>query len=251
MVKKILKNKSPAVVIITLLILISATCSAGNINSEKNSYAEDDLSKKNTLILDEPGYFLSGTKGENNWYITCVQLSFNWNPDLVKEVWVFLNGAWKKYTSTVEICLDGYNNIPWKWIDIDDQEHLGTPIPIKIDKTPPTVKLEKRIVSETEIEFTAKVTDPASGCEYVDIYLDGKHEVTDSEEPYTYTWVGNELQTVRAEAFDYAGHMGYDEANTKSRSRNVVFNELMLRTPLQRIIDIFLWCQKIFLGLEF
>ncbi len=245
---KILKI-CPAVGIIALLIFISPTCSAGNIMTEKSSYIEDNFCKIKTLNMDPPGYFLYGEKGENNWYISCVSLTFNWDPDLVKEVWIYINGDWKKYTSPVEICLDGNNNIPWKWIDMDDQTHFESPISIKIDKTPPLVNLEKKIDSETQITFTAKVTDPASGAEKVDFYLDDNYKETDTEAPFEYIWQGTGLQTIKAVAFDYAGFTGEDTANTKPRARNYIFKDLLLGKPLQNLLNIIIWSQKILQGL--
>ena len=167
---------------------------------------------------------------------------------MVKEIWINVNG-WKQYSTPVEICSDGVNTVEWYWIDFDDHEHHQSPILIRIDKTPPTINLQKEIDSDTQITFTAEVTEPASGVERVDFYLDDRYQGNDTEEPFEYKWEGTEVQTVKAVAFDYAGHSGYDTANTKPRTRNYIFKDLFLGKPLQNLLNIIIWSQKIFRGL--
>jgi hypothetical protein len=250
--KKIFKI-SPAVAIITLFFLISATCSAGIINNENIKNIDEYNKEKNPLNADKPAFFLYGTKGENDWYISCVTLSFIWNPDIVKEIWVFVNDAWQRYTSSIEICSDGKNSIPWYWIDIDDLQHNETPIFIRIDKTDPIVNLQKKVNSENQITFTAKVTDPASGPERVEFFVDDEYDprvVIYEPDDFVYVWEGTAEQIITAVAYDFAGFSANDTANTKPKTRDYLFKDIFLSKPLKFLLEILIFSQNFILRLK-
>ena len=237
--KRFILKKGPVVALLSIFFMISATCSAGIIRTELRDIFEETENEIDTLILNVPGYFLYGTLGENGWYKSCVTLTFNWNPNLCKEVWININGGgWQKYTSTIEICSDGRNTIAWYWIDIDDQKNYESPFQIKIDKTPPTINLQKKVITDTEIIFTAKVTDPASGVMKVEFFVDDSWEAEDNSTPYEYTWEGDTEQIIKATAYDYAGFSASDTANTKPRTRDYLFKGIFLSKPLQFLLDI-------------
>jgi len=246
--KKNICKRSPAVGIIALLFIISATCSAGVLDNEISNCTEENNNKINTLNIDDPAPFLSGQIGENGWFIDCATLYFNWNPTLVKEIWIKIaTGAWQKYNTPVVICSpEGRVTVNWYWIDMDDQKHYGN-FQIKIDKTPPIINLQKKINSETQITFTANVNDPASGPDRVEFYLDDVYMETYYAEPFDYEWEGQGDHTIEAIVFDKAGHSASDQANTKPRTRNYMFKGLFINKSLQNLLNIFIWSQKILL----
>jgi hypothetical protein len=201
-----------------------------------------------------PSYQLIGTWGDNNWFITCVTIKFTWNPDEVKSVLINVdNTNWNTYTSSpveIEICPDGIHNIAWKWIDPDDDEHPQPTFFIKIDKTPPTISLQKDIESETKITFIANVNDGSgSGAAGVEFILDGISQGIDDEPPFTFEWEGTTVQTLKAIVTDLAGHTASDETDTRPRTKNYDFRGLFFSEHLQNLVNILIWSQKILIRL--
>ena len=256
--KKNIWKKSMTVGIIALFLGMSAISTARDIELD-NITLKDDVEIDTFKVTNFIGYLKPivqklGTWGDNSWYITCVTLRFIWDSVEVKEVLVKIdNQNWNTYTSSpveIEICPDGIHTVAWKWIDYDDREHPEPTFPIKIDKTPPTINLQKKIDSETQITFTANVNDGSgSGPSRVEFFLDDEFQEEDTEAPFKYVWEGSTRQTVKAVVFDFAGHTASDEADTKSRTRNYDLRGLFFSEHLQNLVNIFILSQKILLRL--
>ena len=247
--KKNIWKKIPAIAIIGILIAINATGSAGIVENNKFFYAEEKQNENLMQTNDGPTFVLYGTK-VNGWYISCVTIQFNWNPDICKEIYVQLaGGGFKLYSSPIETCLDGRVTFNWKWVDMDDNEYGPyTENPIKIDKTPPTITIDREILSETQMKFTANPADiGGSGIEKVEVYEDEDFRDYFTEEPYEYVWTGSGIHIIKVIAYDNVGHTASAEADTERKGRSHSYRAIILSKPLQDLLNILIWSQKIFL----
>jgi len=248
--KKNIWKKIPAIVIIGILIAINATGSAGIVDNNKNFYAEEKLSENLMQTYNDPTWILFGTQ-VNGWFIDCVTIQFNYDSPPCKEVWVQIaGGGYNKYTSPIETCLDGRVTWNWYWIDMDDTKSQTYVEQIKIDKTPPTVTIDREILSETQMKFTANVSDTGgSGIEKVEFYEDDDFRDYFTEEPFEYVWTGSGIHIIKVIAYDNVGHTATAEADTERKGRSHSYRAIFLSKPLQDLLNILVWSQKIFLQL--
>jgi len=153
----------------------------------------------------EPIPSVFGEMGENQWYVTGVTISFEFDPQRVVEIQYELGGTWHIYDDPFNVVNDGVYMIPWFWIDLFNNSNFGGPIEFKIDKTPPTIELTRKVSGKEKIIFTADAVDTVSAIERVEFYLNDELNQTDNEAPYQYTWEGHETQVVYAITYNYAG----------------------------------------------
>ena len=210
--QKLINIISTLGIIILLISAIVPLVEAGN-NITKGSINKETISidkynDMNLLSFQGPSPKLSGTKGNNNWYITNVKLTFLYIPEMVDEIWYKIaSGNWQQYNDVaVDITQEGNIPVLYYWIDNGQQQHNESPFTVKIDKTLPTIKLKKSNVGDG-VKFTATCDDKTSGLDYVEFYLDDVLQVTDDAKPYEYTWIGpkDEEHSVYAIVFDMAG----------------------------------------------
>jgi hypothetical protein len=250
--KKNIWKKIPAIAIIGFLIALNATSSAGIIDNNVNINAEEKQSVLQSQTLNDPSYFLYGTK-IGDWFISCVTIHFNWNPNLCKEVWLNIEqGGWQQYTSPVETCEDGKVTVSWYWVDLDDNKHYSA-FQIKIDKTPPTITIDKEILSDTVIKFTANVNDgdEGSGIDYVEFWEDDefKFDIDVEEGDFFWDWEGSGIHIIKAIVYDNVSHSASAEEDTERKGRSYLFKVLSISKPLQDLLNILIWSQKILLNL--
>jgi hypothetical protein len=164
-------------------------------------------------LFDDPFTItIEGTLGENDWYITPVNLTFIYNPEAIKEIWYSINstGEYQKYEGPLNITEEGLICIGWYWVDFDDIKHYEPPICIPIDLFPPKVKISK-ISGNTKVTFIANANDNVSGIARVKFYLDDDFQAVVDKVPYKWTYYGTESHLVYAKAYDGAGHIKYSE----------------------------------------
>ena len=175
---------------------------------------------KSTGSRQEPIPSIFGVYGENQWYITAVTISFEYDPNKVLEIQYKLSNVWYIYSGPVNIANDGVYMIPWFWVDAENKTYYGAPFEFKIDKTAPIIELTKKIKGKEEIIFTAEAVDAVSAIERVEFYLDDELIQTDDEAPYQYTWEGHITQVVYAKTYNYAGFEAKsDNLTTQPRIR--------------------------------
>jgi hypothetical protein len=196
--------------------------------------------KASSSDRQDPTPSVFGQYGKNDWFITAVTITFIYDPVKIDEIQYYLDESWHLYTAPFNVNDDGIYQIPWYWIDLDNQTHHGGPIEFKIDRTGPTVQLAKKSLSKTQDLFTATASDPVSQIEYVEFYLDGEFISTDNSAPFEYTWTGDEVQEVYAIAYNYAGFS--EKSNTLTTPRPFLVNHyimqrffVLLRTILLRL----------------
>lgn len=236
MYKNSLLKKGSALAITILFIGLSAIPTAGNIVTEKNTYAEktsEDIHRISNIlnIQAPPNPQFSGTMGENNWYISCVTITFTDSPE-ADEIWYRINtGNYQKYNGPIEYCEDGPNYFHWYWIDIEGGEHQGPTGFFRIDQTPPDIELTKRSGINDKVTFTADCEDDASEVERVEFYLDDDLQETFTEAPYIWTWTGTEEHMVYAIGYNYAGLS--EQSNTLSTPHSFSHYSQFLNLVLQ------------------
>ena len=191
------------------------------------------------LLQEDPIPSIFGVMGANEWYITAVTISFDYDPNIVEEIQYYLNNKWNIYTGPFNVNKDGIYKISWFWIDKKGDTHYTlTPISFKIDQTPPTIQLTKKSGGKNKVLFTANAIDEVSQVERVEFYLDDVLQETVNESPFQYTWTGEVNQWVYA--------IGYNFAGLSQKSKNLSTPKLHFNNHnLMNILYILM--QKIFL----
>ena len=175
-------------------------CSINDSNStEHSSY----VMKSDTRGVDVE--FL-GLLGDNGWYISCVQISFTWTPDVVK-IWFYIDGGdWIEYSQPFgPICDDGLYTVCWKYEDEDGNISDIECEDFKIDQTPPTIEILWEQI-DLDIVFTAECIDATSGVDRVEFYVEDELVCNDSEEPFTWIPAQPDIYPLKVIAYDIAGN---------------------------------------------
>lgn len=263
MYKKCFAKKGLALVTIALFIGMSAIPIAGDTETEK--YADAEHTSFGLLNNDDVVPYFWGKYGKNSWYIgiSDVEIWFVYR-DIVEKIWYSITEdlgqpVWKEYLDapfTFEE--EGTWIFQYKWEDIWGNETKGENIPFKIDKTPPTITLQKITqMIRRKIIFTANVNGVASGVERVEFYLDGvlKENITSGDYEYIYTWGRDENpgeHEVSAIVYDNAGHSSSDDSDTTSVSfqyHATILSRILQR--MQSISQLFLQLLKIMVRFPF
>lgn len=260
MLKKCLKKKGLALVTIVIFIGISAIPATGDIETEK--YAEHiSLNSYGALNNDEnckPNF--DGQMGENYWFVDDVWIWFSYDPVRVVEIWYRItNEEWKNYTwHPFTFGQEGDFVFEYKWKEDPLGEIHFPPVPesLRIDKTPPTINLEKKIQGiRKKIVFTAQVNDETSEINRVEFYLDDEPIATITESPYTYTYNYKDdprRHEIKAIVYDNAGHSNSGDSDTTSVSfqyHATILSRILQR--MQSISQLFLQLLKIMVRFPF
>jgi hypothetical protein len=209
-------------------ILLCTTFGAAAFNTEE---------QQNDPIKGSPLVFIYGTFGNNSWYISNVEISYQYDPSDVAEIWYKIGTSWTEYTGKFTISGDGLHYIPWYWVDKNGSRWNELPISFGIDTTQPSIELTKQQISKKEAKFTATASDAASGLLRVEFYLDEVLVKTVTAAPYEYTWTGEEKQDVQAIAFDKAGFL--KESNILGTPCSFVPSlYLFIRLLIQRLFQL-------------
>ncbi len=122
---------------------------------------------------------LSGTVGNNGWYISDVQVTFLVNSTaLLNETWYrFNNGTWAKYYQPLNITADGQVLIEFYSTDMAGNIEETKNITVGVDKTAPTIIITSpeagSYASDESITVTFETSDTTSGLENATARLDG------------------------------------------------------------------------------
>lgn len=254
--KNSLAKKGLALATIVLFIGMSAIPVAGDIETEKYADAgHTSLDFYGVLNNEEECYpcypvFL-GLEGKNGWFIADVLIQFYYDPVRVVKIWYqitrtrdWIKYEWEPFSFTDE----GEFSFEWKWEDpFGNISFPMVPGSLKIDKTPPTIELNKKVglFNKKKITFTANVDDGESGIERVEFYLDGELQENLTEPPYQYVYEkGGKIQEVEAIVYDIAGHSNSDKSDTEPASYPALFMSKILQR-IHAISQLFLKLIKI------
>jgi hypothetical protein len=180
---------------------------------------------------------VEGLKGDNNWYISDVYVSFSYDPTRVDAILYNLNGNWIEYNGNPFILSDdGLYNIDWYWVDELGENHTGLPITLKIDQTPPTIELSKQSGVGNKVTFTADAEDSSSDIAKVEFYLDDVLQETITGDTFEWIWEGEGEHWVYAIAYNNAGHFTESDPLSTPRSHSKNFN--LINIFFEKILEI-------------
>ena len=169
-----------------------------------------------------------GTMGENGWYVSCVTITFVYDPEEIAAVYYTLDGGEETlYTEPFEVCEDGVHELLWRAVDHEGNWSDPALTYFKIDQTPPTIDLTWESYNENGtwyILFTATCGDATSGMDRVEFYLNDGLMFTDNAPPFEWIIVWPPLPpkySVRGLICDRQ----FDEQNVTFYALLVVINE--------------------------
>jgi len=178
---------------------------------------------------------LTGTMGENNWFVSNVTVTLSASdlpvgdksPFSVNHTYYKIDSdPWNEYFSPFIISTDGQHTVSYYSVDKAGNTETTKTVSSKIDKTTPTITLTKEQIDLFNVKFTAQVSDETSGIDRVEFSLDGVVQYNDTQSPYEWTWTGIENCLVTATAFDMAG-------NSQSQSMSTPVEQIQIINFLQ------------------
>ncbi|PNX47927.1 MAG: hypothetical protein BV459_03415 [Thermoplasmata archaeon M11B2D] len=194
---------------------------------------------------------LSGTAGQNGWYLSSVTVTLTATdppedrnigdgglkePSGVNNTYYKVDsGSFTKYTTPFVISAEGIHTVVYYSDDYAGNVETPKSVSIKIDKTKPSLSFTKEQIDYFTVKFMVDATDTMSGMDRVEFALDGSVRFSDTQPPYEWTWMGIGDHTVTITAYDTAGN-----AQSQSTNSPVVFRQTMtlVQWPfLQRLLQ--------------
>ncbi len=107
---------------------------SGNIEEAKG---------ENPLFNDWPcDPVFNGTMCEGGWFITPVNVSFIYDPEIVAEIYYRVgSGEWTLYTEPFVIYEQGVVDFLFRWVDYNGNHYTPDPMTLRIDYSPPELAL--------------------------------------------------------------------------------------------------------------
>ncbi len=176
--------------------LKNATCSKEGYRTEWVLLGIDENTTHDFVLvpLDSPCYpIFNGTMGWNGWFVSCVTVTFIYNPEEISAVYYKVDGgSWQNYSISFDVCTDGVHKLCWFYVDNNGNQSDVECIDFKIDQTPPEIYLWWEAYKEGGIWwilFTAIVEDACSGMNRVEFHLNDILQETIVGPGPTYEWV--------------------------------------------------------------
>jgi len=225
---------------------------SGNIESMKGPF---------TFKIDETTpvttHQLSGTMGNNNWYISSVTITLTaTDPSRPRQIspvkstngrgpsginttyYKIDTGSWTNYTVPFSVSTDGCHNLSYYSVDYaGNTEPVTGPFAFKIDQTPPRINLTVTALNplKTKWLLAADVNDVTSGVSKVEFYIDNVLQGTiTTPGPYQWIYEGSG-KIAKAVVYDAAGNaktsdeVTVDELSSKSMSTPRLLNRKISR----------------------
>jgi hypothetical protein len=202
-------------IIVILLIGMSITSANGSyanftkafqqsIDVENNFYGKSNEQFWHT-ICD-----LSGTFGEDGWYISDVTVTLTVVEEPLKgtyHTFYRIDGAsWEEYFSPFNVSEDGVRFLVYYSVDEWGNAETSKTRDFKIDQTPPKWNgLYFDRIGHSKYRIHAYVSDTTSGVNRVEFYLNDYLIYTDDEAPYEWIYKGPSFSS-NAIVFDEAGN---------------------------------------------
>ena len=207
-------DKKPLIVVSICAVVLLVLASLSNVVGVE--------SVNNCNCNDPPCWpDLSGTMGENNWYISVVKVMFN---GTLNEICYRINGTdWINYSEPFTLKTQGIHTLEWA---CDSNTSNISSLEIKIDWTRPFLSnyTSKRI-GLFKWQLSVNATDEVSGVNRVEFPLWNFGHNIDTEPPYQFIWWGcmilfSLIQMMTHDYFwwntwDNAGNMAYQPSKTK------------------------------------
>jgi hypothetical protein len=169
-------------------------------------------------IPDWPPYttaMLSGTMGDNDWYISCVTVTLSatdgkWPTGVNHTYYKIDNGDWIEYFEPFTVCNDGRHTVYFYSEDKDIPPNVEEvkQVDFRIDKTPPniisyTVTAQNQLMTQWLLQLTAE--DPTSGIVLVQFFADDVLIGNLTMTPYDFFAEGK-IHTTQCIVYDEAGN---------------------------------------------
>ena len=192
----------------------------------------------NVLMVDPPSCYpvLNGTMGENDWYISCVTITFIYDPQEIAAVYFIIDDEEEMlYTEPFEVYEDGSHELSWRTVDHEGNWSDTAVICFKIDQTPPDIEeVEWETYKEDGIwlcKFTCIAVDETSGMNRVELYIFNALQkiITGPGPIYEFIMDTSAISfftfTFNFFHYDFAGNSAFDSINgsditSYSNSRN-------------------------------
>ncbi len=201
---------------------VSSMSWEGNcIVSQYDSYVRDgvDFIYPGESMPPTTSISLSGTIGENGWYLSAVQVTLsatdNGGSGVKQTQYKIDSGAWEIYIAPFLVPGDKNHTVSYKSVDIDDNWEPVQSVSIKIDTTAPTgsfaIQNGSAAVYSTVVELNTQSSDSTSGPGGVRFRDFGQTTWSDWFTPGSIFWqlIGSNEQTASVEAQfkDNAGNL--------------------------------------------
>ncbi len=171
-----------------------------------------------TELSPDPYPEFNGTMGANEWYVSCVNVTFV-NIENVDVLFYRLDdGQWVQYTDTFMICESRLHQLSCYWVAQGNESETQTHT-LRIDRDLPTIELSYQKISISKILITATAADAHSGIDRVEFFLDVAHQYIDNTEPYEVLMNGIGIHIVKAIAYDCAGNFMENSITTPCHSQ--------------------------------
>lgn len=207
--------------------------------------AQDQAQNSNQSIFDftvnhtqpdteppETNHDFDGTMGENDWYISCVEITLTATDDYSGVAITYYRidgGDWMEYTEPFEICDDGEHALEYYSIDYaENVEEVKGPFDFKIDQTSPEVSLTVEKQGFNKWLFIADADDATSGVARVEFYVDDELVGEVTEPPYYFLWTGISFDKGQAIAYDNAGNSAESEEVVEVSLITTNYNQIFL-----------------------
>ncbi len=191
-----------------------------------------------------PQATVSGTMGDNDWYISCVTVTINgyeplWPPGIDYIMYKVDESEWQIYSTPIIVCEDGEHTVFFYAAYTDGSVSDIYDVAFKIDQTPPSIEMSVEKIGFRQWKFIAEATDGTSGICKVQCYIDDMLLGNINEPgPYEWFWTGKGNHTVTGIAYDLAGNSA---ENTVVFSYSAFYyHNFWLRSIIQRIIQMIL-----------
>jgi hypothetical protein len=170
---------------------------------------ETERSQRMTGCLD--GIVLNGTRGDGNWFVSPVTISFTNENGSWAHCFVRIDtNEWFEYTLPVVVDTEGGHSVYWYYIDPEGNQSSTFSLSFGIDMTPPTITLLIQRIDFFRYLVILEVEDNISGFVLLEIYVDDALVASITSAPYEFVidrrFVRNEILEVVV--YDCAGNRG-------------------------------------------
>jgi hypothetical protein len=177
---------------------------------------------------------LSGTMGENGWYVSNVVVTLTATDDVSGVDYTKYridSGSWQTYSAPFTVSTNGEHTVDYYSVDNVGNEESQKSVSFKIDKTPPTATITRpkegylyfldieigptpngNTIIVGRITIKADASDETSGIDKVEFYINDELKYTDEGAPYEWEWhPGISFNpTIKVVAYDEAGNSNSD-----------------------------------------
>lgn len=205
------------IITIILIIVMSVTLpnSIGAFNHNLSNGSQDPSNDYDNYDKSDVEVMLVGQYGENNWFISCVEIFFIYNPEVVVKIWYKIDdGDWIEFPtiSQISICEDGEHIVCWKYEDIEGNISDVECQDFKIDQTPPEIGDLLWNLNDLDLVFELRCGDDTSGVERVEFYVDEELRFIDYEGPFSWIPENPDIFWIKVFVYDNAGNSDYEWA---------------------------------------